>query len=56
MQLFLLTSRPRLIYNILIPFNPREESSSSILLFLTLYYSPKLIEPYSFLYLSGNPL
>jgi hypothetical protein len=45
-QLLLLTSRPRLICDILIPFNPREESSSRVPLFLTLYYPPKLIEPY----------
>ena len=55
-QLLLLTSQPRLIYNMLIPFNPKEESSSRVPLFLTLYYPPKLIEPCPFLPLSSNPL
>src|ERR1700722_8507531 len=37
-QLFPLTSRPRLTSNILIPFNPREEFSFRVSLFLTLCY------------------
>ena len=50
------TSRPRLTYNILIPFNPREESSSRVPLFLTLYYPSKLIGPCLPLLLLGSPL
>jgi hypothetical protein len=55
-QLFPLISRPRLIYNILIPFNPREESSFKVPLFLTLYYPLKLIRLCLLLPLLGNPL
>jgi hypothetical protein len=55
-QLLLPTSRPRLIYNILIPLNPREESSSRVPLFPTLYYPSKLIGPYLSLPLLGSPL
>jgi len=40
----------------LIPFNPREKSSSRVPLFLTLRYPPGLIEPRSLLYLLDNPL
>jgi hypothetical protein len=40
----------------LIPFNPREESSSRVPLFLTLYYPPRLIEPRLLLPLLGSPL
>ena len=36
-QLFLPISRPKLIYNILIPFNPKEESSSRVPFFPILY-------------------
>ena len=57
-QLLLLTSQPRLIYNISIPFNPREESFSRVPLFptLPLYYPLRLVEPHPFLYLLGIQL
>jgi len=44
------------MYNILIPFNPREESSSKVPLFPALYYPPKLIGPYLSLPLLGSSL
>ena len=50
-QLFLLTSRLRLIYNMSIPFNPREEFSLKVLFFPTIYYSPGPLRFYLFLYL-----
>ena len=53
-QLLLLTSQPKLIYNILIPFNPREESYSRLPLFPILRYPPILIKPYLFLLLLGS--
>jgi len=56
MQLLPLISQPRLIYNIVIPFNPKEESFSGVPLFLALYYPPKLIGPYLSLPLLGSPL
>ena len=56
MQLLLPTSQPRLTYNILILFNPKEESSFRIPFFLTLYYPPRLIEPSLPLPLLGSPL
>ena len=56
MQFFPPISCPRLIYNILIPFNPREESSSKVSLFLTLYCPLGLTEPYLLLPLLDNPL
>ena len=49
-------SRLRLTYNISIPFNPREESSPKVPLFLTLYCSPKLLKSHLFLLLLGSPL
>jgi hypothetical protein len=55
-QLFSLISRSRLIYNILIPFNPREESFFKIPLFLTLYCPLKLIRLCLLLLLLDNPL
>jgi len=53
-QLLLPTSQPRLTYNMLIPFNPREESCSRVPLFLTLYHPPKLTGPYLSLPLLGS--
>ena len=55
-QLFPLISHSKLIYNISILFNPREESSFKVPLFLILYCPPKLIELYLLLLLLGSLL
>ena len=50
-QLLPLTSQLRLTYNMSIPFNPKEESSPRVPLFLILYCPPKLLRSHLFLLL-----